>query len=339
VKNRAKKPVLKLLPLLAVCLFLLSGCGTGADAPAQRPPEEAKRLVVYTSHKQEVYEPIIREFERRTGIFVTVQTGGTNEMLERIAAEAGAPAADVMFGGGVESLEAYNQYFAACDACAPFALDNRLPNSRWTEFSSLPLVLIYNTRLLSAGDAPRGWADLLSGRFKGQIALASPAVSGSSYTALCTMAQALGLEAEETVGKLADNLSGRVLSDSGETVGAVAGGHFLVGVTLEETARKGIAAGRDIAIVYPCEGTSAVPDGAAVVKDCAHADNAQCFLAFILGNDVQERLNTRFFRRSVISGLFETGTDDTFTVINYDVARASARKADVLKAWAREVGE
>ena len=47
-------------------------------------PEENK-LVVYTSHKEEVYAPIIKEFEERTGIWVELHTGGTSELLEEIA--------------------------------------------------------------------------------------------------------------------------------------------------------------------------------------------------------------------------------------------------------------
>ena len=37
---------------------------------------------MYTSHKQEVYAPIIKEFEERTGIWVEVVPGGTTELLE-----------------------------------------------------------------------------------------------------------------------------------------------------------------------------------------------------------------------------------------------------------------
>ncbi len=48
---------------------------------------EEKRLTVYTSHKQEVYAPIIKEFEERTGIWVEVVPGGTTELLERIREE------------------------------------------------------------------------------------------------------------------------------------------------------------------------------------------------------------------------------------------------------------
>lgn len=36
--------------------------------------------MVYTSHKEEVYWPIIKEFEERTGIWVEVVSGGTNEL-------------------------------------------------------------------------------------------------------------------------------------------------------------------------------------------------------------------------------------------------------------------
>ena len=88
--------------ILCVCLWALSclGCARNGNALAQYAPDEADRLTVYTSHKQEVYEPIITEFENRTGIWVTVETGGTNELLERIASETGSPVCDIMFGGG-----------------------------------------------------------------------------------------------------------------------------------------------------------------------------------------------------------------------------------------------
>ena len=68
-------------------LALLSGCGRqGAQDLSAFAPAEADRLVIYTSHKEEIYSPIIQEFEARTGIWVQVEAGGTGELLERIAA-------------------------------------------------------------------------------------------------------------------------------------------------------------------------------------------------------------------------------------------------------------
>ena len=78
--------------LVFIMLLLILPMTAWADIP-----DESMRLTVYTSHKEEVYQPIIEEFERRTGVWVRVVSGGTTELLERIAAESDAPAADVMF--------------------------------------------------------------------------------------------------------------------------------------------------------------------------------------------------------------------------------------------------
>lgn len=287
--------------ILALTALLLTGCaGSPGQSAATLAPAESDRVVIYTSHKEEVYGPIVKEFEARTGIWAEVVTGGTNELLARIAGEADAPVCDVIFGGGVESLTAYERYFQPY-ACAEADLIRpglRPADDLWTPFSSLPVVLIYNTKLVSPGELT-GWESLLSGRWSGSIALADPAVSGSSYTAAATMLCALPGDDWDQLDRLAVQLEGRVLPDSGDVVAAVAGGSCRVGVTLEETALKRQAQGADIAIVYPEEGTSAVPDGSALIAGAPHPDNARAFLDFAQSRDVQELVVSQFSRRSV----------------------------------------
>jgi len=98
-----------------------------------------------------------------------------------------------MFGGGVESLEACRALFEpyVCRGAEQILPQYRAQDSSWTPFSSLPVVLVYNPKLLSAGQLSC-WADLLDPALRGQIAFADPSVSGSSYTALVTMLCALG---------------------------------------------------------------------------------------------------------------------------------------------------
>lgn len=180
----------RLLLLFLAAVLLLCGCS--APQAQDFAPDEAERLVIYTSHKKDVWWPIVREFEARTGIWVQVVEGGTNELLEQLKNEKDSPAADLMFGGGVESLEANANLFTPYHAEGS---DSILPQYRsadglWTPFSALPLVLIYNPKLLSAQDLT-SWADLLKPELRGRIAFADPAVSGSSYTALATVLQAL----------------------------------------------------------------------------------------------------------------------------------------------------
>ena len=46
-----------------------------------------------------------------------------------------------------------------------------------------------------------------------------------------------------------NNLDGRVLTSSGQIIEQVSDGSFLMGITLEETAKKAILAGYDITMV------------------------------------------------------------------------------------------
>lgn len=331
----------RLLCLALMALLLLSGCAQGTDVSAFAPGEE-ERLVIYTSHKDEVYGPIIKEFQQRTGIWVEVVTGGSGELLERIAmeAEGGQPACDLMFGGGVESLAAYEDCF---EPCTPEGVENLRgvglsEEGLWTPFSSLPLVLIYNTRLVSEGELT-GWADLLDPRWKGRIAFADPTVSGSSYTAALTLFSCIEGDDWDILAALVDNLDGGALPDSGDVVESVRSGSRYIGVTLEETALK--QSSPELGIVYPAEGTSAVPDGCALIKGAKHAENARAFLDFVLGRDVQELLVSDLHRRSVRTDVHapeDLPSEAELGIIDYDVHWAGALKEEFIRRWTELCG-
>ena len=270
-------------------------------------------------------------------MFGTILHAAVQTLYARIAGEADAPVCDVIFGGGVESLTAYERYFQPY-ACAEADLIRpglRPADDLWTPFSSLPVVLIYNTKLVSPGELT-GWESLLSGRWSGSIALADPTVSGSSYTAAATMLCALPGDDWDQLDRLAVQLEGRVLPDSGDVVAAVAGGSCRVGVTLEETALKRQAQGADIAIVYPEEGTSAVPDGSALIAGAPHPDNARAFLDFAQSRDVQELVVSQFSRRSVRTDVSDGDAlppADELALIDYPVRWAAELKDAFSARW------
>lgn len=323
---------------------LLSGCGNTAQvqAPVYEIGEDQK-LVLYTSHKEEVYGPIVKEFEERTGIWVDVHAGGTTEMLEAVKTEAGLGTCDVMFGGGVESYEAYRDYFEpyACRQSELLDAKYRSEKDMWTIFTELPIVFIYNSKLVSEEQAPMSWGEFLGEKWRGQIAFADPRKSGTSYTALATMAQILGLDEEQMLEQFAAALDGKLSAGSGEVVREVGAGVRLVGITLEEAAKKEIAAGADIGMVYPAEGTSAVPDGCALVKGAPHEENAKQFIDFTVSNDVQDLAVDQFCRRSVRTDMQRQQDDiqalGTMKIVDFDLQWAGEHQDDILKRWAELV--
>ncbi len=323
----------RLLLLLCPLLLLLGGCGrnTGPDLSRFAPAEE-DRLVLYTSHKEELYGPIIREFEARTGIWVQVETGGTSALLERLEAEAEDPACDLLFGGGADSLQACASLFEPY--VSPLQEDIQpaflCPDGTWTAFSSLPVVLIYNPVLIRT-NPPDSWDSLLDPAWRGKIAFADPTVSGSGYTALASLLQALPGDDEALLAAFVNNLDGQILESSGQITGAVADGTCYIGAIPEDIALQAVRKGQDVALLCPKEGTCAMPDGMAVIAGCAHGENARRFIDFTLSEDVQQYLAEACFRRSVLTE--RQGAEDVLPALDYDITWASGQREELLRRW------
>ena len=319
--------------ILGVLLLFLSACG--AAQPSSFAPAEEERLVIYTSHEEAVYGPIIKEFEDRTGIWVQVETGGTGALLDRIAAEAESPACDLLFGGGADTLqsrpELFEPYISPLDEDVLPA--SRCPDGTWTAFSSLPVVLIYNPMLIRS-NPPDSWQSLLDPAWRGKIAFASPAISGSSYSALSALLQVLPGEDEDLLAAFARNLDGQILESSTQVTGAVADGTCYIGAVPEDAALQAIADGRNVALLFPKEGTCVLPDGMAVVRNCHHGDNARRFVDFALSEDVQRYLMESCSRRSVRADLKRE--EDGFLVFDSfdcDTAWAGEQREALLAQW------
>ncbi|HWP51199.1 MAG TPA: extracellular solute-binding protein, partial [Clostridia bacterium] len=182
-----------------------------------------------------------------------------------------------------------------------------------------------------------GWGDLLLEQWRGKIAFADPNTSGSGYTGIMTMIQCLGGEDPTITERFVANLQNKLLPKSGDVIEAVENGSMYLGISLEEIALKRIEEGADIAIVYPREGTSAVPDGSAIVKDAVHVANARQFLDFVSSREVQQMITEKHFRRSVQSDIdmrYDMIAEDKIKAIDYDIEWASAQKGAFNQSWA-----
>lgn len=327
------KRIVVLLSVMTLVMIAAIGCSSSSDSNSGG----GNKLSVYSPHQAEIINPIIKEFQDRTGIEVDLVTGGTGELLNRVQAEASNPLGDVFWGGGAESLEAYSSsfqpYVSSEDAHIP--AQYKSPNNNWIGFSALPMVIMYNKNMISEDEVPSSWEGLLDPKLRGLIAFCDPARSGSSYTQLVTMlfAQANEEEGWNYVRQFIDNLDGKMLSGSSMVFRGVADGEFPIGVTLEEAAHRYIAGGAPVGVKYPTEGTSTVPDGMAIIKDAKNLENAQKFVDFLAGKDVQELIVKEFNRRSIRDDIAPPEglmTSEEIPVVDYDFNWSAENKDVVL---------
>lgn len=321
---------MKKLTILALTL-LLAFSFTSAMA--------AGSLVVYSPHDADPLQAGLAMFqEAYPDIKVEYIAAGTGELLQRVAAESENPLADVLWGGGADSLAAFKPYFQpyVCANDDVIAEDFKDAEDLWIGESPLPMVLFYNKTMVSEEDVPKIWEDLLNPKWKGQIAFASPAKSGSAYTQLCTMILAQGGPdggGWDFVERFYQNLDGKVQDSSGNCHKLVAAGEYAIGVTIEKSAVLYLD-NPDVAFVYPAQ-NSAVPDGVAIMKDCPNPENAKLFVDFVTGLECQQDQNASWKRRPVRSDLEPVGLVPLaeLDLTNYDFDWAANEKETIIDMW------
>ena len=184
-----------LLLLAAVAVSIPSAYATGVTEP------ESKELNVLMTPQEEWCQGMKQEFEKKYGITVNYVRMSSGESLARIRAEKDNPQFDIWWGGPIDSfvaakqeglLEAYNSpsYANLLDQKKFKDADNA-----WVGIYVGSLGFCTNTNWLAANPgakAPASWADLLKPEFKGQVLVAHPSTSGTSYTAMATVLQLMG---------------------------------------------------------------------------------------------------------------------------------------------------
>lgn len=333
----------KVVSAISVAALMVAMCGCGQNQREEfikyisekYSASNDNQLIVYTSHKEEVYLPIIREFEARTGIWVEIHAGGTAQMLSQVRQASENGQCDIMFGGGIESYEAQSDLFMPYESSESKSLDSAYvsKDNIYTPFTELPIVFIYNNKLVSKDAAPKSFRELFDLRWKGKIAFADPNSSGTSYTIVSTMEQIFNEKIDTLVPRLYEQLGGEVLSSSGNVIPKVSDGTYLVGITLEETAKKYMETSDDISMIYPEDGTSAVPDGCAMVKNAPHSYNAGKFIDFVVSSDVQEYAVNNYHRRSVREDIVLPNEYGDIKIIYFDIRKSAGEEADFFTLW------
>ncbi|MCB1743706.1 MAG: extracellular solute-binding protein [Gammaproteobacteria bacterium] len=152
------------------------------------------------------------------------------------------------------------------------------PDGYYYTTSANPTIMVYNTNLVPAGEAPVNWTDLIDPKWKGKVAISHPGFSGSTGSWAVMMKKLYGIAFFEKLEKQ-DPLIGRSLIDPPTVLTA---GERSIGISSLATATRLKLAGNPIEIVYPSDGAKLSLSGSAILANAPHPNAAQLFFNHLL---------------------------------------------------------
>lgn len=196
---------MKKFAFFAVVLLVLGAVLPAASAVTSSVLAQEDTLTVLCTPQEDWCVAMTQAFEEATGIETSYVRMSSGESLARIRATADDPEFSVWWGGPADAfIAAYEE--GLIEPYAPELVDVLAPNAvgvdnSWHGVYVGALGFCSNVEFLDelGIEAPTSWQDLLAPELKGNVAVAHPATSGTSFTAFWTIVtlKADELEAEE----------------------------------------------------------------------------------------------------------------------------------------------
>ena len=330
----------------ALVLSLASACRSEQPTPTQRA------VTVYVSTDRVFSEPVLREYEKQSGVTVnavydTEETKSTG-LANRLLAEKARPQADVFWSNEpvrtlvLKSRDVLAPYRSPSAEGIPPALVD--PEGYWTGFSARMRVIAYNTKTVRAENAPQSIFDLANPMWKGQVAMADPRFGSTSFHVAALYALAADEKMDDFFRRLKAN-GVRVVDGNSVVRDLVARGEVKVGLTDTDDVNVAIVNGQPVGMILPDKdglGVPVMPNMVSLIANAPHPDEARKLIDYLLSADVERQLAqseaVQIPLHAGVPGPKNIPTIDSFKPMTLDYAKAASRVEDVTARLATILG-
>ncbi|HYM07264.1 MAG TPA: extracellular solute-binding protein [Terriglobales bacterium] len=288
VLTMAGRTVSRVVWLVAAGLAL-AGCST----------TRTNTVTVYVSEDQVFSEPILRDFERETGIKVNAvfdtEEAKSTGVMNRLLAEKNNPQADVYWANEPVRADVLRQQGIS----APFrpASAEQIPDQfkdpqgYWTGFSARARLLVVNK---SASNKPTSVLDYGDPKTKGKGVIANPLFG----TTTAQMAALFSVWGDQKGKQFLDGLKAnkvKLAGSNGESADFVASGEFEFALVDSDDAVDRLRHGKPLEIVYPDQGEGEVgvlilPNAVALIRGGPNADNGKKLIEYLVSKETERKL-------------------------------------------------
>jgi iron(III) transport system substrate-binding protein len=365
----SKKASLVVVTMLLLAIFVLSACqpkpvateapvvATEAPVVVTEAPTVAPTELVITDTELNVLcvpqeqwcQGMKQEFEAMYGITVNYVRMSSGEAVAKLEAEKDAPTFDIMWGGPIDGYVAAKEAGVLVQYVSPNLGNIINPDlmmdvdNYWVGIYVGSLGFATNTDWLAAhpdAKAPTSWDDLLKPEFTGQVMVAHPSSSGTSYTALSTILQMRGEEAGwEYIKKYAGQIS--QYTKSGAAPAKFVGlGEAAVAIVFSHDTINEIENNKmPLVLTFPAEGTGYEIGGMGIVKGATHVQAAQLWYDWAISPEGQA-LGPTFaaYQAPTVNGV-ELSHPELLEVnlIDYDFVWAGTNKKAIVEKFTNEI--
>ena len=286
----------KALLFVIVVIVIIIGLGIWK---IKQTAANSQIVVIYVSEDQIFSEPILKDFEKETGITVkavydTEETKSTGVMM-RLISEKNNPLADVFWANEPIRAEVLKQKGIA----APYRSANarEIPDIHkdaegyWTGFSARARVFVVNKKVKNK---PTSILAYIDPRFKAKGVIANP-LFGTTTVEMAALFTIWGDDKAKTfMADMKQNNVG-ISTSNGESADFVASGQFDFSLVDSDDAVSRIRQGKSIEVVYPDQGKNdigclIVPNAVVLINGAKHPENARKMIDYLLSKATEKKL-------------------------------------------------
>ncbi len=344
------RPITRLASIHVFAALTLLGVG-GCRSP-ESTQNAARTVTVYVSTDRVFSEPVLREYEGRSGVTVnavydTEETKSTG-LANRLLAEKARPQADVFWSNEpvrtlvLKSRDVLASYRSPSAEGIPAALLD--PDGYWTGFSARIRVIAYNTKAVTPNDAPQSIFDLADPKWKDQVAMADPRFGSTSFHVAALYALAGDDKMDDFFRRLKAN-GVRIVEGNSVVRDLVARGEVKTGLTDTDDVNVAIENGQPVGMVLPDReglGVPVMPNMVSLIAGAPHPEEARKLIDYLLSADVERQLAqseaVQIPLHAGVPGPKNIPAIETFKPMTLDYAKAASRVDDVTKRLATILG-
>lgn len=311
-------------------------------APAFAAENKVSVYIAYTGINE-----ILQAFTQDTGIEVEYLEMSSGEVLTRLRAAKGKAQADVWFGGGLDSYVAGAKEGFLEPYISPEreVYDPMFYNAEgyWSGISLGAVDFLVNNEIMEKKGLPMptSWSDLTNPIYKGEILMATPAVSGTFYAMVWAILSANG---EEDGWKLLEAMDQNVpyYSKRGaEPANKVSIGEAAVAVAPFDTGESLKAQGYNVSTTFPTDGVPWYIAPVALFKGAKNPETGKALIDWVLSERGQETLakyNTQAPVRPGVKLAPAVQAMRDSNLVKADVVLGGQERKRVLAAWQERFG-